>query len=92
MTTCLWNSRSFGLPRVPFVNCCQFNIFSYFPLGFEVRIWDLSVSVPDHCLSFYFVIISLGGEGADSSSYLHMFILCRCSVYLLSVSLIGYYL
>ena len=21
--------------------------------GFEGRIWDLSVSVPDHCLSFY---------------------------------------
>ena len=24
MTTCLWKSCSFGLPRVPFVNCCQF--------------------------------------------------------------------
>ena len=23
--------------------------------GFEGRIWDLIVSVPDHCLSFYFV-------------------------------------
>ena len=23
-------------------------------LGFEGRIWDLIVSVPDHCLSFYF--------------------------------------
>ena len=22
--------------------------------GFEGRIWDLIVSVPDHCLSFYF--------------------------------------
>ena len=29
-------------------------IFSYFPFGFEGRIWDLIVSVPDHCLSFYF--------------------------------------
>ena len=28
--------------------------FSYFPLGFEGRMWDLIVSVPDHCLSFYF--------------------------------------
>ena len=25
---------------------------SYFPFGFEGRIWDLIVSVPDHCLSF----------------------------------------
>ena len=24
--------------------------------GFEGRIWDLIVSVPDHCLSFYFVV------------------------------------
>ena len=24
-------------------------------LGFEVRMWDLIVSVPDHCLSFYFI-------------------------------------
>ena len=24
LTTCLRKSCSFGLPRVPFVNCCQF--------------------------------------------------------------------
>ena len=30
-------------------------VFSYFPFGFEVRMWDLIVSVPDHCLSFYFL-------------------------------------
>ena len=29
-------------------------VLSYFPFGFEGRIWDLIVSVPDHCLSFYF--------------------------------------
>ena len=29
-------------------------VFSYFPFGFEGRIWDMIVSVPDHCLSFYF--------------------------------------
>ena len=32
-------------------------VFSYFPFGFEGRIWDLIVSVPDHCLSFYFDIM-----------------------------------
>ena len=31
----------------------SFYVFSYFPFGFEGRIWDLIVSVPDHCLSFY---------------------------------------
>ena len=30
-------------------------VFSYFPFGFESRIWDLIVSVPDHCLSFCFL-------------------------------------
>ena len=33
-------------------------VFSYFPFGFEGRIWDLIVSVPDHCLSFYFAVIT----------------------------------
>ena len=28
--------------------------FSYFPFGFEGRMWDLIESVPDRCLSFYF--------------------------------------
>ena len=32
-------------------------VFSYFPFGFEGRIWDLIVSVPDHCLSFYFLYV-----------------------------------
>ena len=54
MTTGLRKSFPFGLPRVPFVNCCQFIVFSYFPFSFEGRMWDLIVSVPDHCLSFYF--------------------------------------
>ena len=30
-------------------------VFSYFPFDFEGRMWDLIVSVPDHCLSVYFV-------------------------------------
>ena len=29
-------------------------VFSYFPFGFEGRMWDLILSVSDHCLSFYF--------------------------------------
>ena len=29
-------------------------VFSYFPFWFEGGMWDLIVSVPDHCLSFYF--------------------------------------
>ena len=55
MTTCLGKSCSFGLPRVPFV-LLSIYVFSYFPYGFEGRMWDLIVSVPDHCLSFYFAL------------------------------------
>ena len=54
MTTCLGKSCSFGLPRVPFCKLLSIYVFSCFPFGFEGRMWDLIVSVPDHCLSFYF--------------------------------------
>ena len=33
-------------------------VFSYFPFGFEGRMWDLIVSVPDRCWSFYFSIFT----------------------------------
>ena len=56
MTTYLGNSCSFGLPRVPFVNCGQFMYLVISLFGFEGRMWDLIVSVPDHCLSFYFAV------------------------------------
>ena len=36
-------------------------VFRYFPFGFEGRMWDLIVSVPDHCLSFYFAYQSSCG-------------------------------
>ena len=53
MATYLGKSCSFGLPRVPLVICRQF-MYCYFPFGFDGSMWDLVVSVPDHCLSFYF--------------------------------------
>ena len=59
MTTYLGKSCSFGLPRVPFVNCRQFMYLVISPFGFEGRMWDLIVSVPDHCLSFYFLFLSI---------------------------------
>ena len=56
MTTYFGKKCSLGLPRVPFRKLPSFYVFSYFPFGFEDRIWDLFVSLSDHCLSFYFVI------------------------------------
>ena len=32
-------------------------VYSYVPFGFKGRIWSLIVSVPDHCLSFYFTAV-----------------------------------
>ena len=65
MTTCLGKSCSFGLPRVPFVNCCQFIYLVRFLFGFEGRTCDLIVSVPDHCLSFYFDIVNFPSLDAN---------------------------
>ena len=48
MTTCLKKSCSFGLMYVTFMNVCPFFLF-----GFEGGMWDLNVSIPDHCLSVY---------------------------------------
>ena len=42
-------------PNSAFRKLSSIYVFSYFPFGFEGRIWELIVSVPDHCLSFYFV-------------------------------------
>ena len=49
MTTCLGKSYSFGLPRA-FRKLLSIYVCSYFPFGFEGRIWDLIVSVPVHYL------------------------------------------
>ena len=54
MTTCLGKSCSFGLNASAFRKPLSIYVFSYFRFGFEGRMWDLIVSVPDHCLSFYF--------------------------------------
>ena len=61
MTTCPERSCSFDLPRVPFVNCCLLLYLDISLFGLDGRIWDLIVSVPDHCLSFYFIYHSLFG-------------------------------
>ena len=45
MTTCVGKSA--------FRKLLSVYIFSYFPFGFEGKMWDMIVSVPDYCLSFY---------------------------------------
>ena len=46
-------------------------VFSYLPFDFEGRMWDRIVSVPDHCLSFYFLLGSvLSGSTLFAQNYL----------------------
>ena len=54
MTNYLIKSCSFCLLRVPFVSFRRFVCLIISLFGFEGRICDLIVSIPDHCLSFYF--------------------------------------
>ena len=52
MTTCLGKSCSFGLPRVPFVNCYQF-MYLLFPF------WFWRQDVGSDCISFWSLLIFL---------------------------------
>ena len=64
MTTCLLNDHLFGKELFILFTASAFRkllsiyVFSYFLFGFEGRMWDLIVSVPDHYLSFFFTICS----------------------------------
>ena len=43
-----------GFTARAFRKLLSFYVFSYFPFGFEGKIWDLIESVPDHWLFFFF--------------------------------------
>ena len=51
MTTCL-GKLFIRFTASAFRKLLSVYVFSYFPFGFEGRMWDLIVSVPDHCLFF----------------------------------------
>ena len=71
MTTCLEKSCSFDLPCA-FPKLLSIYVFSYFPFGFEGRIWDLIVSVPDHLFTLHSPTISLDEPILDRpGSYTH---------------------
>ena len=59
MTACLGKSCSFGLLCVFFVNVYEFVCALLSPFGFEDGMWDLSVLIPDHCLSIFFAMLDL---------------------------------
>ena len=63
------------------------HVFSYFPFGFEGRIWDLIVSVPYHCLSFYFDDAKLLESGNPVSYTDHT----QLTMYYIWLWLYGYY-
>ena len=55
MTTCLGKSCSFGLQRVPFVNCCQFMylVISILVLRAGYEIWLYQFLIIDYLLTLY---------------------------------------
>ena len=95
MTTCLENSCSFGLSRVPFVNCCQFMylVISLLVLRARCGIWLYQfliiaylftsiVSVPIIAFSStLFRLVLWPSAGKELSHWLstRIFILCRLS-------------
>ena len=58
MTTCLGKTLFIRFTASGFHKLLSVYVFSYFTFGFGDRMWDLIVSVPDHCLSFYFAHFS----------------------------------
>ena len=54
MTTYFGKELFIRFTASAFRKLSSIHVLSYFPFGFEGRMWDLIVSVPDHCLSFYF--------------------------------------
>ena len=64
MTTCLGKGA--------FRKLLSVYIFSYFPFGFEGRMWDLIVSVPDYCLSFYVLLRVHAGQQEQVTVHFHL--------------------
>ena len=50
----VFNSWSFRLPCLSFVNVNQFLCVFHSVFGFKSGMWDLIVLVPGHCPSFHF--------------------------------------
>ena len=51
----VWERAVHSVTARAFRKLLSIYVFSYFPFGFEGRIFDLIVTVPNHCLSFYFI-------------------------------------
>ena len=59
------------------------DVFTSFPFGFEGRIWDLIVLVPDHCLSFYCMYFARRYNHRSTrliQAHLHVLIRCTTAI------------
>ena len=85
MTTSLGKELFIRFTASAFRKLPSVYIFSYFPFGFEGRMWDLIVSVPDHCLSFYFAFyetLGLPSTNFRSSIWCALCMICRKLVHI----------
>ena len=60
MTTCLGKELFIRFTASAFRKLLSVYVFSYFHFGFEGRMWDLIVSVPDHAYLFTLDMYCLG--------------------------------
>ena len=66
MTTCLGKSCSFGLPRVPFVNCCQ---FMYLVISLLVLRQDVGLLYKFLIIAYLFNLELVSGLPEQSTEY-----------------------
>ena len=71
MTTCLGKSCSFGLPRVPFVNCCQFMYLVISLLVLRAGYWILLYQF--QIIAYLFTFPS---KELESMGHMTMFFAC----------------
>ena len=76
MTTCLGKLLIRFTARA-FRNLMSIYVFSYFPFGFDGRVWGLIVSVPDHCLSFFTLHIHCENSGLNVKFELMLMFISR---------------
>ena len=55
----VWERAVHSVYRECLFKLLSIYVFSCFPFGFEGRMWDLIVSVPDHCLSFTLISLNV---------------------------------
>ena len=77
MTTCLGKSCSFGLPRVPFVNCCQ---FMYLVISLLVLRTGCGICFYQFLIVVYLLTMNLKGRDFSENIDFEAVMFCDASI------------